>query len=84
MPSRNIPWGEIKVLDEHLEFHLVVSHLGSKDGSEGRGCGSVGLRWQKIGVSWFSGMSAWGPGAGMGQAALSWQQSAGYKHTLAV
>lgn len=75
--SGSIPRGEIRVLDEHLEFHLILSHLGSNDGNEGRGCGSVGLSWPKTGVSGFSAMSARGAGAGIGQAALSWQQLAG-------
>lgn len=42
--SGRFPCGEIKVLEKHLEFHPVVSCLGSKDASEGRGCGSEGLR----------------------------------------
>lgn len=77
VPCRSIPRGKMKVLDDHLEFHLLVSLLGGKDKdcSEGRGCGSVGLSWHKIEVSGFSGKSAWGAGPGIGQAVLSWQQS---------
>lgn len=62
------------MLGEHLEFNLDASYLGGKDGSEGRGCGSVGLSWHRVGVSGFSG-SPWGAGAGIGQAALGWQLS---------